>query len=81
LPVEIKYRGRIQRRDLAGLKSFMGRHKAKKGYLISYDFEKNALSPGERYLSSLPGSFCSFTRFLGSFFGRRIENLGTFIPL
>jgi len=53
LPIEIKYRGRIQRRDLAGLKSFMARYKSKKGYLISYDFEKEcSFSWGE--ISILP---------------------------
>lgn len=39
LPIEIKYRGRIQRKDLAGLKSFINRHNSKRGYLVSYDFE------------------------------------------
>lgn len=57
---------RIQKRDLVGLKSFMSRYKSKKGYLISYDFEKEcSFSGGE--ISILPGSFCSFGQFIGIF--------------
>jgi len=53
LPVEIKYRGRIQKRDLAGLKSFMTRYNSKRGYLISYDFEKELSFPWGK-ISILP---------------------------
>jgi len=45
LPIEIKYRGRIQRKDMAGLKSFMSRYDSKRGYLVSYDFEKEYSFP------------------------------------
>lgn len=45
LPIEVKYRGRIQKKDMSGLRSFMSRYKIDKGYLISYDFEKEYVSP------------------------------------
>ncbi|MBE0478969.1 ATP-binding protein [Candidatus Aerophobetes bacterium] len=40
LPIEVKYRKRVKREDLSGLKSFMSRYKSDTGYLLSYDLEE-----------------------------------------
>ena len=51
LPIEVKYRGKIQKKDMSALRSFMIRYKVDKGYLLSYDFEKEyAFSWGKIFI-------------------------------
>jgi len=45
LPIEVKYKRRIQKKDMSGLRSFMMRYKVDKGCLLSYDFEKEYAFP------------------------------------
>ncbi|RLE12294.1 hypothetical protein DRI96_04770 [Candidatus Aerophobetes bacterium] len=51
MPIEVKYRGKIQKKDMSALRSFMIRYKVDKGYLLSYDFEKEyAFSWGKNFI-------------------------------
>jgi len=63
LPIEVKYQKRVQKKDMSGLRSFMARYKVNKGYLLSYDLEKEYVSPLGKIFIIPAWKFLLFSRY------------------